>query len=782
MAQSSKMHIGSLKNVDRDPRKVNAAINIKSTECITPRRTYAAKSVILSLLSAIGLLVSLSQSLYAQQMPPSDGGHSDRHDTKTQDLKLQEVIVTATKRAERLLNAPLAVTAISQSQLQTAGVGGLKDLTSNVPDLTMKTVGLADSVQVTIRGITNSDFNQFGNPAVATYIDGVYVGRTEGLYGDLYDLARIEILRGPQGTLYGLNSTGGNVNIITANPSPIFGASAELSYGNFGDVKTQAMVNVPITDKLYVRGAFIIHRSDGYFNTLGATARNYGAADDYGGRLTTLWKPTKTFSWRLSVDDFISHGTPILDFDTASNGKPSDNLPVYRQLVPSYPEPSNDLQNLMVRSRMTWLVGRGFTLAYIAGYQHLTNDTVFGIAGQVFDGDRNDLANSYSHEADLSYDSKRLRNVLGVNYFHMINRNDDAYHFYNYGISLTNGVRPDSVLSQDWGVFDQATYSLSRSLRLVGGARYSDDSQRDYGETQMICAGVTMPFPSLEGGIVRPGCSVSPQATGSGSWKKLSWKTGIEYDFSHRTSSYAMVTTGFKAGGLNLGVPGPQKTFKPENVINYEIGLKTRQLNQRLSMNSAFFYEDYSDIQVTQLSGGQGTAIRQITTNAAKAAIYGAELEGKWLVTRSDRLSGFLDYLHATYTKYRDAVDQETGIVYPSLDGRSLPNAPRFSARLQYSHDFVLSSGGVLTPLVAVYWQTTSYLREFNLPIDRVGGYSKTNMELTYMDSTGDWKMQGYVNNLENKAVRNGGFTVIGHYFSDYNPPRTYGVRISYRY
>src|SRR6266849_3335134 len=194
---------------------------------------------------------------------------------------LTEITVTATKRAEPLLKAPVAVTALTQNELQLAGVISLQDLTSAVPDVEMKTVGLANSVQVTIRGISNADFNETGNPAVATYIDGVYVGRTEGLTGALYDIDHLEVLRGPQGTLYGRNSTGGNLNVSTPDPTSEFTAATSVSFGNYNDAQVTGMINLPTTDSLNLRAAFVVHRSDGYFNTQGTTARNYGAADDY---------------------------------------------------------------------------------------------------------------------------------------------------------------------------------------------------------------------------------------------------------------------------------------------------------------------------------------------------------------------------------------------------------------------------------------------------------------------------------------------------------------------
>jgi iron complex outermembrane recepter protein len=205
----------------------------------------------------------------------------------------------------------------------------------------MKMVGVNDSLEVTVRGITNSDFNPGGSPAVATYVDGIYLARTQGLNGDLFDVDRVEVLRGPQGTLYGRNSTGGNVNVVTADPKNTFGASVDVSYGNYNDVQTRAMVNLPITDDLAIRGAFTTRRSDGYFETQGATSTNYAAADNYAGRLTGLWTPSSDFKWRLALEYSVTGGTPDLEFATGPNGRPLDGQGVYDRPVSSAPEPSN---------------------------------------------------------------------------------------------------------------------------------------------------------------------------------------------------------------------------------------------------------------------------------------------------------------------------------------------------------------------------------------------------------------------------------------------------------
>jgi len=733
------------------------------------------------LAASVGALTifAWSGAAFAQGVPTS-ANSSDS------SANLDEIVVTAQKRAEPLSKTPLAISALSNEQLQSAGVVSLQNLTSVVPGIQMRTVSLANSIQVAIRGISNTDFNQTGNPAVSTYIDGVYVGRTQGLYGALYDLERIEVLRGPQGTLYGRNATGGNLNIITAEPTNSFHASADASYGNYNDVQVHGMLNVPVSDTLAVRGAFVVHRSDGFYDTLGTTAHDGGRADDIGGRLTILWTPSTKFKWRLSVDDYIARGTPGLDFDTGPDGKPLDGLPIFRRPLANSPEPINNIRNLFLRSRMDWQLSDKISLAYLAGYQNLKYDLVFSSPPPltILDGSRNDKSESMSHELNLSFESSRIKNIFGFNYFWLGNENNDGYHLYNFG--LTFGAKFDDshkypVRTHSWGIFDQFTFNATDKLRLTGGVRYSRESQAVDDGNQVFCPMSTypnLPFSFILSLQSLPGCFSAAQAAAKGTWSSVTWKAGVDYDLSDRTMIFASATSGFKSGGLNQGVP-EALTFRPEKVRNYEVGLKTHMLGNALSLNADLFYADYRDLQVTQIPP---TLTSPITDNAARAAIYGLEVEAQLKPTRADTLSGFITLMKATYKDYPNAVDQQFGVIQPNLSGNYLPHAPRLSGRFEYAHEFSFADGASLTPSASVYYQSKTYLREFNFPVDRVGGYAKVDLRLAYENSSRNWTAEAFVYNLSNTLVRSNGFTSLTRYESGYDPPRTYGVRLSYRY
>jgi iron complex outermembrane receptor protein len=705
--------------------------------------------------------------------------------------QLEEVVVTAQKRAETIDSTPLAITALGMTQLQDAGVNTISELISAVPDLQIHTLGIADFVGITIRGVSNLAFVREGNPAVSTYVDGIYVDPAVAFTNELYDLERVEVLRGPQGTLYGRNATGGNVNVITADPKPSFDASFDVAYGNFNDVMAHAMVNVPVSDTLAVRVALMEHRSDGFFNTEGTTYKNYGAADDTGLRLTGLWTPSASFKWRLSFDGYQSHGTPGGSVQTGANGMPVNGLSPYQQPAYADPEPDNYVQNGTVRSRMDIKLTDNLSLAYIAGHQQLLWSYLYATLGQpgapvtppatgagVQNGD-----SSQNHEVDLNWDTEQLKNVLGSTYFDeslsYLSQNEVTASNYVSRALSNRGAQKES-----WGAFDQATWSPITALRLTGGVRYSHDRQAQPQFQVLSCHSV----PTLEQVLLltptSPQC-VAPHIVhtpyAEGSWSKVSWKAGADYDVTDTALAYTSVTTGYKQGGVQPGLPAVfSSTYEPETVTSYEAGTKLRLLDRTLNLRLAGFFENYTNIQESQLAFVGGLS-SNITANAGGAHIYGTEIESEWRPTTADYVSGFFTWLHARYTVFNNAINPLTNAIIPSVAGNQLPNAPSTSVRLEYHHDFSLPNGGKLTPMVASYWQSTSYSEPFNFDVYKIRSYSKTDLQLTYA-ATEHWQVAAYVQNVEDRAVRSSDFSLLGHVYSDFNPPRIFGMRVSYRY
>lgn len=703
-----------------------------------------------------------------------------------------EIVVTALKRAQTLNKVSVAVTALGQDQLVQQGIKTITDLTAAVPNVQIHTIGPVGFSGVSIRGVSNRNFTQLGSPAVATYVDGVYAPVSQAVSGGLYDIERIEVLRGPQGTTYGQNATGGNLNIITAGPKNSFDAFASISYGSYNAVEAQGMINLPLGDQLSARAAVMVRRSDGFFETEGTTRRNYAAADEFGGRLSLQWTPSDSFSWRLTGEVYRNHGTPpnmLLQIGT--NREPANGRSPYSQpFSGAYPEPDIDLENYAVRTRAEWTLLDGLTLAYVGGYQHQKSSYIFGIVGvneTVYDSEWLDDVDAYSNELNLSFEGGRLQNIFGISQFHKTNPYSQAFHFNAIGLDQ---YRPGGAAQSTFGIFDQATFTVVDGVRVIGGIRWSRESQNNQGSYVTIncpqTAGTVRTYNqirSFDAQNLGAGCFTSPVPFAEGSWTSISWKGGAEWDFNPGSMAYLTITNGFKSGQVQPGLPDIFDPFvNPEELINYELGVKAKLLNNRLNIRLAAYYMDYKDIQVTAV-----TLINNFsyifTQNAAQAEIYGAELEWQFQLTDDDSFNGFLAYTHATYGDYLNAVDGQTGLpVGVNLKGNFLAGAPEWSLRAEYAHTFDLANGGKLIPSGSFYYQSKSYLREFNYFIDKVDAYTKSSLTLTYEDPTGRWKASAYVHNLEDEAVRNTGNTALGRYFSDYMAPRTWGVRVAYSY
>lgn len=704
-----------------------------------------------------------------------------------------DIVVTAQKRAETVNTVPIAVTAIGPAQLRAANVTDVKGLASVVPGLQIQTVGVDSFVGVAIRGISNRSYSPAANSAISTYIDGGYVDLPVGFSESLYDLARVEVLRGPQGTLYGRSATGGNINVLTADPVNHLDASVDASYGSYNDVAVHGMINLPVTDNLSVRVAGMVHRSDGMFNTQGTTSRNYGAADSFGGRITALWKPAPNFKWRLQLDQYDNHGTPGLSVQTGADAKPINGQSPYQQKVSGNPDPYNKIVSTAIRSRMDWDATDHLSLSYVASYQDIRAAYKWVTSGAVdWTNPGWQQASAYNskatfHEVDAAFSSGRFKNVLGGSFFYEKITDPGSAAVYaaiNYEYYSPYGA---NTTKRSWGIFDQASYQIIDGLTVTGGLRYSKDYQGQGGSLTYGCStsgysvGQFSQIYNLTS--TTPGCyGASTNPAGSGSWSKLTWKAGIDYQITPRTMVYASVTTGYKPGGVQPSAPvGVAKTYNPEDVTNYEAGIKTRVLDNKLSLRAAAFWADYSNLQVFQVASTT-SGVSLVTFNAAKARSRGIELETTWDITPNDHFSGFANYLDATYTTYNNGIDGRDSSVIPSLKGYQLPQAPHWQMRAQYAHDISLGKHGKLSPMAAFYFQSESFTEANNVSWYRVAPYTKTTLTVTWTDRTDKWSVAAFVDNLENNYVRTGDWASSGQVYSDFAPPRTWGLRASWTY
>ncbi len=728
------------------------------------------RSLVLAMGCALGALVAPNGALAQQAAPDSSASEGDAGDA---------IIVTAQRRAEVVQDVPLAITALGGDALEEEGVRDISNLSDLAPSLSITNNG--GTPQVFMRGIGSTNTNANGDAAVAVHIDGVYLARANSLNAQFYDLARVEVVRGPQGTLYGRNATAGAINIITNQPRFTFEGAAAVEYGNYNTLVTSGMVNAPVSDTIAVRAAFQTVRHDGYLRTAeapGVTGNDRNDQDDVSARLQVLFEPTERL--RITARGDFTH---LGGAGTALN---------------AYPLPTGDPYESTAKlnvSRNNRIFGGSLelnydfdfaTLTYLGGYRELQLDIT---SENLTPGNNrpnyiNNRQKSSSHELRLAGDLARLDWVVGAYLF-------DEKNIDDVDIGLANGtfltIFQNPIKANSFALFGQATYELTDALRVTAGLRYTEDEKSNRGGTF-----ITTP----QGDVILQIAVNRADAD----WTSTDWKVGLEYDIGPDSLVYAQVATAYKAGGYFDG-PAPN-TYDPEEIVAYEIGSKNTFLNGDLVFNLSAFYNDYSDLQVSAVETIAGEAAL-VTRNAGTATIYGMELETRLRVAENGGFSFVGSWLHARYDDF--VLEQGDPFVNnpgnanvercytadysqpaprrADFSGCALARTPEWSFTTGYTHNFDLSNGAAIEAQVQTRFESGKDLEFHGFASNYQDSFTKTDLSLTYVAPEA-WRLQVYVRNLEDEAVKTvsnsnaqTGDSSIGT--ADYAPPRQYGVRLS---
>lgn len=770
---------------------------------------------------ACALLIGAVQA----QEPPADAASAAPSNNGA--AVLETVTITAQRRPEVLSKAPIAVTVLRQTALDFQGISAVADIAGSVPNLQRVQNGFS------MRGIGNN--NSFGGySTVAVQVDGIYEPAYPALSLGLFDIDRIEAVRGPQGTVYGRNATAGVVNVETARATSVFHAYGDVAYGSDRDITARGVINIPVSEALQVRASVMRRRSDGHDDG-GASPRNHGEIDVSSARLAWTIQATRDLRWHASLSAAQNNGTlpdsvrasytyfPDANIAAGTLGAPvtvtpGGNILGYR----SAPDIANDLKQTAFRSNLRWSIDDDWSVTYLAGATRLVNDGVDFASGLFTLTNKDYATRTQSHEIDVNYESDALKLVAGLYSYR-----DRTSGAQKVGIGdalpfpLSSVLPPPIVISPGAGfeptgfgiidvakrvnddandsnaVFGQAVYSVSPALRLTGGLRYTRDRFRTDGDSQ-VCA-----YGTVAQANIALSCAVPfgppTSAVASSSSSKTSWRLGVDHDLSRDHLVFASVSTGYRGGGATANVAPQFSTYKPETLTSIEVGWRGRLSNDTLGVNVTAFDMDYKNLQVSGIGQDTSGTNTPVTTNSPTARIRGLELEGDWLVTRQDRLEGFFTYLDARFGTFIDPVGNPDNIpgIYNNFapvpipgtaadyTGNHLPNAPRFSLRARYSRAMTLDGGSRLTPSIQVYWQSGSYTSLSNISDPARGyrkAYSKTDLNLRWESADRRWAVDGYVYNAENRKVYATAVPLASFTTVSYMPPRTVGVRLGLRF
>ncbi len=723
---------------------------------------------------------------------------------ETPDSGRDVVIITANKRAENLQEVPVAVTAIGGEQLQDLGVTDVLDLNALAPSLQIKTDDNAANPKIFIRGIGLNDFNPNTASAVAVYTDGVYIGSPLAQMGQFFDLERVEVLRGPQGTLYGRNTTGGAINVISRKPGDEFEADAYVEYGTFNSITTEAGVGGPIIPGLLgyrVAGTYVTN--DGY--TLNRLTGNYGNNADRGSLRGTLsWTPSDNLEGLFQVRYGRSKGGSILAYNrsllpaspaqagpdgfcapqfytsgqcTDLAGYPNTSTNLYQGDY--HLEGKDEVETYGASATFTWDLG-DMSLISVSGYDHADRDDVEDTdAGPTDIVTARYRAKQWAASEELHLQSNgdnALDWVVGVYLAH----DDLDSNSYLDVFRVANSGDPATDLSQGIGVFGWPFTQETDSSAAFG--------QVDYDITDRLTATVGLRYSADDKSFRYDATYASVPDTGSASlfvvddskkFDSISGRLGLKYQFTDDLNAYATYNRGFKSGGFFGGQttdPNALVPYNDEKVDAYEVGLKSQLFNGMVTANLAAFFYDYQDLQVYTLIVDPNTQLTvQNFTNASNAEVSG--LEAELTATPMDGLdlslsASFLD------AKYKDF--QSDGDDY---SGNTLPNAPETSINASARYEWAIF-GGEASAQGDVAYRTKVYYDTRNVERLSDGERTFVNLRFGWKPDSGDWELGLFGRNIFDETNISDIIPIEGLGFDLFSmgARRTAGVFLRYDY
>jgi iron complex outermembrane receptor protein len=774
------------------------------------------------------------QSTSSSGTAGNSGGAARTATDSTTTVGLEEVVVTAQRREETLQHAAVAVSAVSADELVQAQVSTPGGLSSVVPALQ-----IADTTGPTpliyLRGVGNFSGNVFADSAIAFNFDNVYIGRPTSTGGFFYDIDRVEVLKGPQGTLYGRNATGGAINIISKQPTlDSWGVDATAEYGNYATVRVDGALNAPLGSDAAIRLAVFHVQHNGYMND------GTDDQDQTGGRLTLRWDPLDTLKISLVADyagnDQKGNGAT---FVAGAGPFPGPSLNIRDRIGVSSPQgagflagspdtlngrtfapfPDNAYDHSRgggVSATVNWTLPFG-TITVIPAYRGNYTDYLSYLPG--FELRDIESGRQSSFEARLaSNDALPLRYVVGAFWYDEVNHVPD----FDVNQQADTSFQTMSTDTVSRAAFARLTYAIVEPLRVSAGIRYTKEDKDFEGSlvaNDRICAlgflacPTAAPFPYNVFTPVPPsafgpfGPVLSPAGTfdtlstinntggnmRAASYNKITWHAGVDYDLTAQNLLYASVETGFKAGGFFFS--SDNGVYQPETITAYTLGSKNRFLDNRLQLNLELYYWDYKNQQISHLGEDSRGIIIFPTQNVGAATVKGMEVELQARPFESTLAGADIQYNSAVYNSFVyntpnlnsgagngtgcPSVGAPTSTYTVNCSGQQAPFAPRWTVSGNVQQRVPLSNGASLIAEADARYQSESLTALDFLPEEIQGGYAVADFAVTYEAATKGYSVTGFVNNAFNKTAVDYSDPVPFSFIltQALRPPRLYGIR-----
>ena len=703
----------------------------------------------------LAFAIGQSVALTSVGVSAADGGSSKPR------LMLEEVVVTARKREEGLQDAPIAISAFSGEDLEARQMDDLSGIGASTPNLVFDTAapisGSNVASSIFIRGIGQLDFSFTTDPGVGLYVDGVYIARSVGGVLDLLDLERVEVLRGPQGTLFGRNTIGGAISLVSKKPAEEFGGKVGLTVGDDNRMDFKGSVDIPLSETVHSKFSVATKKRDGYVKRL-FDGKELGDDDSISARASFQWMPSDALEANFAVDVSKAREETAPNTLIGINGTAMpfsglfNNVIVGGSCAPAPGSLSNPAcynEQWLVGRDKTWassesrsdydVTGAGLTVEYDLGWGAVKSITSYremeaqfyrdadGSPHIIFETENDMEQEQFSQEFQLTGVAidDRLNWIVGLYYFE-----EEGTDVNDIRTSIIEFQSGGDIENDSSAIFTQLTFDITDNFSVTAGLRYSDETKRFTPDTFVTNSGfLGVPL----------GTRLLPFVEGEVSIEEVTPMINFSYRWSEEVMTYFTYSEGFKSGGFTQRVfPGRKDIpfFVPEFVEVYELGMKADLFNRRARLNAAVFFTDYSDTQVLVQDG-----IGSSTRNAAEAEIKGFELELKALLTENMGLDAGMGYLDAEYTTVSAAASEIT-------TDKEFANTPEWTANASLYYDISLGELGTLTPRVNWSYRSKVYNNTINSANIVQDSFDVINASITFRDNNGDWQAVLGVTNL----------------------------------
>lgn len=709
---------------------------------------------------------------------------------------LEEVVVTAENRSVSAQRVPISLELVTGKTIQKQGVTDLLQLQNIAPSLNIVTNTIFN--QINLRGVGSNDgSNEMSDQAVTVGIDGEYLNRPVALNSAMFDLDRVEVLKGPQGTLYGRNATAGAVNIIAKKPTQNREVEFGANMGNYKTMKLNGAVNFPLGKIAAIRVAGLLSKHDGYRDG-GEKVGRIDNGNFWAARAGLDINPTKNLNIYIAGEMNktdqqapAQYGVALGNIEAIKNTVPKTWTTTLPNDFPVATAGFMKIDQQAIRGKLSYNFGKaqltysgGIRKADMSGYQPLN-----GFVPETFSF-YNDLSyNTQSHELRLNGESAKLNWQIG-GFYGKENQDVRRGLFLPSAAGAFGGQIPflnfffRDVISTSAAVFGQATYSINEKLGFTLGLRNTSDKKTRSGADL-----ASAPFgPPTIVRFFYPNVPTSPTQAGmkpltgvmlENSWNQTTWTAGIEYKTDANKMLFAKVSKGYKAGGFdNVG------EYDPESLIAYEVGTKNKLVGNKLKLNASLFHYQYTNQQVSVFIN---TAVGGGIKNAGESSITGLDIETEYAISKNDRIRLTANYLDAKFKTLKIFTNITVGGAAATeqiLDGNRPVQAPKITFSGRYDHDFKVGKG-TLNAGIQTLFKSDYYLQPYNLAMDKQEAYTKTDINLTYTTGNDKFDVGLYAQNLEDNRIKtyasvNGG--TINIYNWIFGSPRLMGVQANLRF